>query len=193
MKDTTPITARADGIGITLIIRDPSGLAPVALGGIGAPAAERGSCISPQTADALLEGMGYRRTGPWADDAGQRTAPVERAVRAADPIRVRFSSTDDLARSLDGIRPGQKITAVFRDPDTLAPLEVTISLFQVAGMIGVGVYRPDPADGEPAQGAVVRWHRGRPEPVIVEWERPHCADDQCGKPCSHRKRPRSRS
>ena len=85
----------------------------------------------------------------------------------------------------------QQISATFRAPDG-TDLQVRITLFQVAGgPPGVGVYFCD-GNGDLARGTVLRWDAGPDaDPTVIHWEAPHCADDECGKPCAHRRRGRS--
>jgi hypothetical protein len=111
------------------------------------------------------------------------------------PVSIRVRPADTI-RGIEGIRetaPRQVLTAIFRHPVTGADLPVTITLFQGEDPrhMGVGVYVTD-GDGEDVRGTVLRWDRGVDEdPRIISWERAHCADDECGSPCSHRKRGRS--
>lgn len=96
---------------------------------------------------------------------------------------IRVSPSD----TADG-NPPEILTAVFRHPVTGADLPVTITLFQGGDPrhMGVGVYTPG-ADGQPALGTVLRFDDGPDAgPRVIFWERPHCADDQCGEPCGHR-------
>lgn len=75
-------------------------------------------------------------------------------------------------------------TATFTRPDGTAA-EARVTLFQIdgSGVIGVGVY-PGPGDA----GTVLRWDKGLGSaPSVVHWRAPHCADDQCGSPCGHRR------
>jgi hypothetical protein len=111
------------------------------------------------------------------------------------PAVIRVRPVDTI-RGTAGIReaaPGQVLTAIFRHPVTGEDLPVTIALFQGGDPrhMGVGVYVAG-EDGEDVRGIVLRWDRGVDEdPRIICWEAPHCADDECGKPCAHRKRRRS--
>lgn len=103
-----------------------------------------------------------------------------------DPIRVQRGTSTELG--IDS--PEQSLTAIFRDPETGADLPVTITVFQGLNprLMGVGVYVPGD-DGKPLMGTVLRWDEGtRADPRVIRWERPHCADDECGSPCGHRKR-----
>ena len=42
-------------------------------------------------------------------------------------------------------------------------------------------------NGEPARGTVIRWDQGvdADATFLGYWQAPHCADDECGKPCGH--------
>lgn len=104
-------------------------------------------------------------------------------------IHVQASHGDTLANDgIAGLReatPEQAVTAIFRHPATGADLPVTITMFQDGALMGVGVY-VDGEDGTPAMGTVLRWDSGPgADPKVIRWERPHCADDDCGSPCGH--------
>lgn len=120
-------------------------------------------------------------------------------MSAPGPVRVRHSSTDELARGLDGLPADQVVTVVFRNPMDGSDLTVKVSAFQcLIGMdrLGIGVYVAGD-DGRLTQGTVLAWDSfdGSPDrtPRVIRWQPPHCADDQCGRPCSHRRRSRARS
>jgi len=75
----------------------------------------------------------------------------------------------------------EEITAVFTNPDG-SEMPVKVTFFQLGHTIGVGVY---PAAD---RGAVLRWDYGPAEiPNVIDWRAPHCPDDKCGSPCSHRR------
>jgi hypothetical protein len=117
-------------------------------------------------------------------------------ARLAIPVRVRHSSAGELARGLDGLPPGQVFTVIFRNPLDGSDLTVKVSAFQcLIGMdrFGIGAYVAGD-DGRLAQGTVLAWDcfDGSPDsaPRVIRWQPPHCADDECGKPCAHQKRRR---
>jgi len=78
------------------------------------------------------------------------------------------------------------IYAMFTAADG-APLPAQITLFQLAdGRIGVGVYPIE------TKGTVLRWDRGPDaDPSVIHWGAPHCDDDKCGSPCSHKRERKS--
>lgn len=106
-------------------------------------------------------------------------------------IKVRLSAP---GAAMGEAPPEQVIDAVFWDAATGADVPVKIRLFQIdTGRVpfGAGVYMTDEA-GEPQRGTVLRWDNGpAADPVVIHWEAPHCADDDCGSLCSHRKAGRS--
>lgn len=112
----------------------------------------------------------------------------------SDSIRVLHDSD-----GTGSIPAGQRITVIFRHPQTGADLPVLVEAFQTEGLVrddgeyrtdrfGVGVYMLAD-DGKPLHGTVTAWDRWSVtpgiEPRVIEWELPHCDDDECGKPCGH--------
>lgn len=80
----------------------------------------------------------------------------------------------------DQIVPCQDVIAAFTAPDGTPGHQVKVRLFQIGPVIGVGVY----PCGD--RGVVLRWDDGPLEdPRVIYWQAPHCADDECGSPCSH--------
>ena len=83
----------------------------------------------------------------------------------------------------DQITPDRGIKAFF-DTDGEAVM-VTLRLFCVGGVFGVGAYPADD-DGTARNGTVLRWHDGTSaEPRVIRWQAAHCGDDQCGSPYGH--------
>ena len=72
----------------------------------------------------------------------------------------------------DRISPDRTIKAVF---DTAGePADVTIRLFCVGDVIGVGVYPTD------RNGVVLRWHDGPSEDArVIHWRAPESPGDVC--------------
>ena len=105
-------------------------------------------------------------------------------------IQVKPCPGAHLAKGVEGIRatsPEQVITAIFRHPVTGEDLPVLVTLFQNEDLrlMGAGVYMAG-RTGQPVRGTVLRWDAGPEEdPVIITWQAPHCADDECGSPCGH--------